>query len=258
MPSAPKPVERFDQVLFVLFLFALAFVPFLFGSNYLLAWGLNAAIFATLVLAFEVGGLVFGRPYPVAPQRVAIVLALFVLVVLWVCVQISSMTPEAWHNPFWRLTADVLLPRFPPWCPAGSMSVTPDEGVIALVRLATAAAAFWLGLQLCRGRRRGTQFLYAMVGIAFLYAVFGIVQFMVAPAKVLWVEKVQYQDSVTSTFINRNSYATYAGIGIVLAVGPARGGVPLAGAAAEGRHAQICGGDDRRHLAARPRCSASL
>lgn len=217
--AAATPVERLDQALFVLFLLALAFVPFLFGSNYLLGWGLNAVIFGTLVLAFELGGLVLGRPYPVAPRRVAMVLGLFVLVVLWICLQISSMTPEAWHNPFWRLGADVLAPRLPAFVPEGSISVTPDEGVIALVRLGTTAAAFWLGLQLCRGRGRGTQFLYAMVAIAFFYAMFGVIQFMVAPGSVLWASKVQYQGAVTSTFVNRNAYASYAGIGMLLAVG---------------------------------------
>src|SRR5665811_1608850 len=50
------------------------------------------------------------------------------------------------------------------------------------------------------------------------YAIYGIVVFFVFPGTILWLTKYAYLDSVTSTFINRNSYATYVGIGLVAAV----------------------------------------
>ena len=36
---------------------------------------------------------------------------------------------------------------------------------------------------------------------------------------ILWFDKLDYVDSLTSSFINRNSYATYAGLGLMATLG---------------------------------------
>ena len=71
--------------------------------------------------------------------------------------------------------------------------------------------------------------------MAELYATYEIISFFLFPRTILWFDKLHYLDSVTSSFINRNSYATYAGIGLTAALAVTasqylhRGGLQTAG-----------------------------
>jgi len=51
------------------------------------------------------------------------------------------------------------------------------------------------------------------------YAVYGIIMQALDIQYVLWFEKWAYQGFVTSTFVNKNSYATYAGLGLLCSAG---------------------------------------
>jgi O-antigen ligase len=119
----------------------------------------------------------------------------------------------AYEHPIWQMSRDALALDVP-----GSISVNRDATVLALLRLVTAAAAFWLALQLCRSGRRARLLVAAIAVIGLAYAVYGVVAFFVFPKTILWFDKIYYHDSLTSTFINRNSYATYAGMGLVAAL----------------------------------------
>ena len=61
-----------ERVLFVLFVGGLAWVPFWFGSNRLIAWGINAVLFAGLAALYELSLLVRLKPHPVALRRVGL------------------------------------------------------------------------------------------------------------------------------------------------------------------------------------------
>jgi O-antigen ligase len=76
----------------------------------------------------------------------------------------------------------------------------------------------WLSMQLCRSERRARAMVKGIALIGLGYAVYGILAFFVWPDTILWFDKEHYRDSLTSTFVNRNSYATYAGLGLVCAL----------------------------------------
>ena len=50
--------------------------------------------------------------------------------------------------------------------------------------------------------------------VSILYAIYGFVVFVDGNHAILWFEKWAYQESLTSTFVNRNSYAAYCGLGM--------------------------------------------
>ena len=117
----------------------------------------------------------------------------------------------------------------------GSISVNRDATVVALLRFVTCGLVFWLALQLCRQAARARRLARAIAIIAGLYATYGILGFFLFPHMILWFDKLDYVDSVTSSFINRNSYATYAGLGLMATLAVAaslylhRGGLQTAG-----------------------------
>ena len=192
----------------------LAWAPFWLGSNRPVAWYANAIYFGVLVLVLEGSRLFWPRPHAVPLRKVLFPVLAFIAISFWIYVQAATWTPVQLHNPIWALEGQGLDIKIP-----GSITINRTQTAIALVRLLTEGAVFWIYLQLCRSPQRAyrTVQVVALVGTA--YAGYGIVAFFVFPGTILWLPKTDYVDSVTSTFINRNSYATYAGIGLVCALG---------------------------------------
>src|ERR1019366_10332783 len=137
--------EAFELMLFWAFVAGLAWVPYWYGSNDYVAWGVNAVLFCGLVVIYEAAVLVKGKSHPVGVKEIWISVALFAAVVLWIIVQNATWTPSSWHHPIWALTSDALNRPI-----EGSISVNRNLTTVALVRLITSASVFWLALQLCR------------------------------------------------------------------------------------------------------------
>jgi O-antigen ligase len=202
-----------DWLVFWAFVAALAWCPFYFGSNDPLAWGINAVLFPCLVVVFEACLLATSGHHPVSIGRLKMPALLFGLVVLWTFVQNAIWTPENWHHPIWHMAADALQRPL-----NGSISVNRDLTTLGQVRLITAASAFWLAVQLCRNARRADLLVKAIGVIVTAYAAYGLVSFVVAPGSVLWLSN-RNPEFVSSTFINKNSFATYVGIGFIALCG---------------------------------------
>jgi len=211
--------DTYNDILFLALVLAIAWVPLPFGSNLPMFWALNAVLFGGLLLLFELGVLLNAGRRPVAMRRLWPSILLFAGLVGWIMLQLTTWTPAVWESSFWRLAREV-LEQMPDAAPVeGRISADPDSGVMGLVRLSACAIAFYLTLQLCRDRRRANLFMLALALIAAGYALYGIVQFLAFPDTLVWIPKTAYRDAVTSTFVNRNSYATYAGIGLVMTIG---------------------------------------
>ena len=100
---------------------------------------------------------------------------------------------------------------------AGSISVNRDLTNLALIRLITAASAFWLALQLCRDRPRAILLLTSIAAIGSLYSVLALVSLKAGqPA---WLDMPANPGRISATFINHNSFATFAGISLVALTG---------------------------------------
>lgn len=220
--EAPRVAEKrwtpvfawLDDAIFLLFLAALGWAPFWFGSDRSLAWGVNAIWFGGLVIAFELVRTLSGRRHPVALHRIWFPATACVVVFGWTLIQIAHWIPAGYHNPIWQMAREASGRDF-----AGSITVNRDATVLAATRFLTCCAAFWLALQLGRSSARAQSLVRFLALAGSAYAAYGIVAFFVFPNTILWFDKVTYNDSLTSTFVNRNSYATYAGLGLMSALG---------------------------------------
>jgi len=101
----------------------------------------------------------------------------------------------------------------------GSISPDPFKTYSGLLRLLTYAGVFWLSLQFCRSRERAQQVIITISLIGLVYAGYGLFVEFTGSETILWFKKTAYLENLTSTFVNRNSYATYAGLGLICATG---------------------------------------
>ncbi|MEJ1935963.1 O-antigen ligase family protein [Nostoc sp. NIES-2111] len=136
-----------------------------------------------------------------------VAIILIALAYSWGFLQLTLVSPERWHHPIWEITADVL------GIPVGSrIAVAPDRSLIALMRAVTVASAFWLAFSICQSETRSRILVFGVALIGMVYSLLGLLT--LNSGYVLAVEAVS-PDSVTSTFLNRNSFAEFAGIGFL-------------------------------------------
>jgi hypothetical protein len=164
--------------------------------------------------------LVALAPLPFASNRpwswsllsllVGMLLVMWAAVVGWIVLQMVSWTPATWHHPAWAAAAALGEPL------AGSITIDRELTQTALMRLLAYAGVFWLGLQFGRVDKRAQKVLWALAWIGVVYGVYGLIIEFGEFNTILWYDNWAYRDSVTSTFVNRNSYATYAGIGLLV------------------------------------------
>ena len=187
--------------------------PFHFGAVYEWNWTLMGSIVGGLLIAWSVG-LVFAKGRPTLGLRSTWPFVLpFTLVVGWAAVQSLPITPDAWHHPLWESAAAVLGID-----PAGTVSLNPYATRAALLRLLTYGGIFWLALQYCRDSKRAQGGLYALAIAGFAYAAYGLVVWFTGSQTILWYDN-SGSTSLSSTFANRNHYATYAGLTLIVISG---------------------------------------
>lgn len=197
------------------FLVALAFVPVIFGANVPLAWGLNAALFGSLLVCYLLAQLLSGRPLPVSAGRLLVPLATFGLVMLWIALQGQAWMPASMHAPEWARASELLGEALP-----GMISVDPGETSLGLLRLATASVVFLLAVQLAREPKWASRIVGAFAIAATGQALYALMLAAAGPetAGLVLPEslfKLEQREGLTGTFYNRSHFAIYVALGLV-------------------------------------------
>ncbi|MBG0811719.1 O-antigen ligase family protein [Methylosinus sp. H3A] len=200
----------FDALLLFGLIAGLAWAPFWLGGNRLPAWGVNGLYFPALAILFEIGVLFGGRRHPVSIATIAGPAALFGATLLWIFFQASPLASGASAHPIWGMASEMLERPL-----EGGVSVDRGQTLVFLLRLTTAASVFWLALQLSRRPLRVHLLLRAIVVIVTAYAVYGLVLSAFFAAAIPFFDAPALGLFVRSTFVNRNNFATYAGLGLV-------------------------------------------
>ncbi len=202
--------ESLENILFIAFLAGLAWVPAWLGSNRIVPWGINAVYFGLILLAYEASILLSGRRHPVGIRRFLYPAAAFVAVCLWILVQMATFLPAFMLHPIWgaaaEATGDLLH---------GSISVNRDLTMLGFIRLLTAGSVLWLSIQLCRNEKRSHFLLQWIAIVGAVYALYGFVTNALFSGSIFWFEVPDMLPFVRSTFVNRNSAATYFGMTFV-------------------------------------------
>ncbi len=192
----------------------LAWAPFYFGGNDFFAWAVNAILAGALVFVFEAHIWLRGAVHPVPLERLRAPAWLLACVLMWMLVQIVPGVPPFLQASAWKLASEALSQDL-----AGSISVNRLAGWLSIMRLLTAAAMFWVCVQLGRSERWGRLLMHGIAIISALYAGWGIASLTLRPGMVLWVAVPSAKGIVTSTFVSRNHYAIFAAVGAIVWLG---------------------------------------
>ncbi|MHA6297973.1 O-antigen ligase family protein [Devosia sp. CAU 1758] len=98
---------------------------------------------------------------------------------------------------------------------ASQISVAPGQTILMLARQLTYALVAVLVLQVAVSDRRRPLFLHGLIAIVLVYGAYGLVALRTGDT-ILGLPKWAYFGSITGSFVNRNSFATFLGFGAVL------------------------------------------
>ncbi len=192
------------------FLVLIALLPLPFGSNRPWSSDLFAVLFGLLLIAMLGATRHAKAPAGFPPRnRINVAIASFSIVIFWAFIQVASWSPESWHHPLWQ-EAQPLLGQL-----KGSIAI--DTGVFAesLLRLIGYSACFLLAFIGGRDSHNASRLVLTIAGAGVAYALYGLLAQSMGSDTILWYKKWAYQGFLTSTFVNKNTYAAYAGFGLI-------------------------------------------
>ena len=216
-------------MIFRLLVVMVLIAPLPFGAFPAWAWASVAGCTGALLLGWGILAAAGRMPVVGPPRRLWWCAAPFAFAMLWAVFQTVPFSPAAWHHPLWRSAAEALGTPY-----TGSISLDPAASRESIVRIASYAGIFWLAFQLCRDRERSRSVLTAVAMGSAGYALYGLVVKFSGADTILWFEKTAYHGLVTGTFVNRNSFATFAGLGLLCTTAALREALKRAGEGAPG------------------------
>ncbi len=210
--GAAERAETLDKVRRRALIALLAWAPLPLGSGRSWAGSLLGVLAAVLLALAGLGEV--RRPGGGAPFRQlrwAIILG--VVLVGWILLQ--SLPQSVLYHPLWDEAAEALGSA-----PAPSISVDRQASLVRLFHLLTYAAVFLLAWQAGRRVEGAALVMRAIMAIGAADALYGMVQYASPTPRILWFRKWAYVHDVTGTFVNRNSFATFAGLALIAGLVP--------------------------------------
>ncbi|WP_417781930.1 O-antigen ligase family protein [Terasakiella pusilla] len=203
-----------QKITFYGFLTTILLAPLPFGSNREWSW---------TTLALLIGLWVFLDTLPFNQQenkeksqlkKLLFPALLFSLFCGWSFLQTVSLSPTpSLPHPLWQEAQSILNIQLP-----ATISLNPQDTLQSLMIMLTYGGCFWLSCRVCHAPEKAKIVLNAFMVASALYAFYGLIVYFLDLKTILWFDKWAYKQDVTSTFVNRNTYATYAALGTLVSI----------------------------------------
>lgn len=187
---------------YILF-FVVAFVPLPFGSYDKTVSSFWCGVLAVCALATALG------PIKIGAGQKRLLAGIAVIAIGYAFVLHEQLADHPWiasPHPIWAQTSLALGVPITP-----SVSIVRGEPFFALGPTIACLLALVCGLIIGANREQARQVVMVIAWSGAIYAIYGILAFLIEPSMLLWREKRYYLGSLTATFVNRNTAAAYFG-----------------------------------------------
>lgn len=207
-PSGQSGLNAFYATSLMLILFL---APLALGSNRPFFWTLWALLLGLMLGAYGLWVQFRGFRLRVGPGDLLPEIVVYTGLCLFLIAQVLPLGGFGFV-PEIVTAAGISLPL-------QTLSTTPGNTLLMLLRWGTYGALFFLGVQVSLSPKRRLRLLWVIAAIVTAHALIGLLFFYQWGNTILGIEKWAYQDSLTGSFVNRNSFATFLAIGLVVVVG---------------------------------------
>ncbi|MFI3191065.1 hypothetical protein BCS42_02655 [Crenothrix sp. D3] len=191
--------------LFYCLLLVVFLSPLPYAANTPWAWSLCSLLIATIAIIWAIQSIFsFKNSFSSQLKLIIDIIVVFFFVVCWVLIQTSHFSPNLNH-PLWQLNNSVARSVF------GFISLTPADSLDSLMRLLSYALVFFLAFYYSLDVYKARLIFYSLIVIGFFYSAYGLIIYLGDFKMILWREEPDLS-SLSSTFVNRNHFATFAGL----------------------------------------------
>lgn len=202
------------RYVFGLFLVLLAVVAVPLGANRLWAWGLLAVIIGLMLLAMAAAAAINPANLALPWARYRLLAWGYLIVLSWMLIQASPLTPSFLHHPLWAQASRVLDRPL-----SGSITVDRAGALGEAAKFAVYGGVFWLAMQFAGHDGRARMILWIILSAAASVGLYGLIVYFSGNDTILWFPRWAFPEYLSATFVNRNHFATYAGIAIIIGFG---------------------------------------
>jgi Lipid A core - O-antigen ligase and related enzymes len=203
--SAAAP-NRMNSLYIRLIALLVLVIPIPLGSNRPVPWALWALVVSVMVAVFMLRLILREKDRKLHSLAQADLLLVAMIMPVFALIQ---ALPVGWYIPG----------AFPPDMAPDTISLAPRATILATLRLLTYAGIFFLAFEIMTRQRRVRQMANILFYGLTLHAVVAMISLTVLGDRFLWGEKSTYLGWATGTFVNRNSFASFMGIGVVIGIG---------------------------------------
>lgn len=220
-----RPARAIVEGVFVMLFFAGILVsPIPLGANRDWAWSPLAVFLGALAVWYALG---LGIPRPAsrpAERRFLLATVLcFLAVVAMAVLQLSSLVPSSWHASLYARAASALGHPI-----SGLVTLDADASRAILMKIGACGAVFVMARATFSDSRRARLFLLLFVAAAVVVTSYGLLMHATNGSCYAFNYNKRHGETpegrlylciYSGTFVNSNSYAAYAGMAIVAALG---------------------------------------
>ncbi|WP_417462403.1 O-antigen ligase family protein [Kordiimonas sp.] len=98
----------------------------------------------------------------------------------------------------------------------GTISVMPDKTSFTTLQFLAHFSLYFIVYIYCLRTESARWLIRATACFMCLYALYGFVVYAMGNDTMLWFKKFSYQNALSVTFVNRNNFATYVGLGLIM------------------------------------------
>lgn len=207
-----QPIE----LVFWSFLAMIAISPLFLGGARPFIWPFLSIGFGLVLVAWAGVTLFDASGRLQRPVPLLLLGLLFSVVLAWGWSQAEPGAFSTMANPIWDEIAPILQGVA---SNGATVSVDPMAARGSLAWMVTLGVVFFLAVQLGSDRARAERAFLGLLVVGGCYALYGLVMTIGGIDYILWTPKTAYLDFVTSTFVNRNHFATYAGLSLIVGLG---------------------------------------
>src|SRR6185312_10693191 len=200
------PVETLRSIQLWVTISALSLAPLFFGSVdqlWIAVW--------TVLLSIST---ILGMAAPLEARQARILSVFLAACFLYALVALIQVTPDLLDrldDPIWRRTNELLGLNV-----GSRISSRAEIPPVAIGHFLLLLTSFLSGFFVGTSRRNADTLVRWARGSILLYALYGLVALALTPNMLLWAPKLAYQGSLTATFVNHNTAATFLGAGTIL------------------------------------------